>query len=146
MREEELVKCRGLPDDSGVQHGVLCSGVWWGLRPCFGRGYRVFEEDGLGPYPPAVCGRRVGVFSFDGSTAVYLRLRAAATRRLPPAHACGRSLFGAHQKENGGGLKRVTTRSHAPFGAAAPRHAESSCPTGGTGGQIVVPCGWFYLQ
>ena len=71
MREEELVKFRGLPDDSGVQHGVLCSGVWWGLRPCFGRGYRVFEEDGLGPYPPAVCGRREGVFSFDGSTAVF---------------------------------------------------------------------------
>ena len=60
VREEELVKCRVLPDDIGVQHGVLCSEVWWGLRPCFGRGWRVFEEDGLGPFPPAVCGRRGG--------------------------------------------------------------------------------------
>ena len=28
-----------------------------------------------------------------------LRLRAAATRRLPPAHACGRSLFGEPKKK-----------------------------------------------
>ena len=67
--------------------------------PVLTGGYRVFEEDGLGPYPPAVCGRRVGVFSFDGSTAVYLRLRAAAKRRLPPAHACGRSLFASGKKK-----------------------------------------------
>ena len=138
MREEELVKFRGLPDDSGVQHGVLCSGVWWGLRPCFGRGYRVFEEDGLGPYPPAVCGRRVGVFSFDGSTAVYLRLRAAAMRRLPPAHACGRSLFAS-------GKKKVTVEplkektppgGHGPPGDAAlngPAQRPSG-PCGSTGG------------
>ena len=27
VRKEALVKCRGLPDDSGARHGVLCSKV-----------------------------------------------------------------------------------------------------------------------
>ena len=90
------------------------------------------EQNGLEPHPAARQGASrarncaaTSVFSFDGSTAVFF---------LPP------------QKENGGGLLRVTTRDHAPFGAAAPRHAgvvvpyalrgtgarhaAASCPTG----------------
>ena len=33
-RKEELVKCRGLPDDLRVQHGVHGSEVYEKLRPC----------------------------------------------------------------------------------------------------------------
>ena len=73
------------------------------------------EQDSLAPHPAARQGASrarncaaISVFSFDGSTAVF---------------------FLGRQKENGGGLLRVTTRDHAPFGAAAPRHAGSSCPT-----------------
>ena len=76
------------------------------------------EQDRLEPRPAARQGASrarncaaTSVFSFDGSTAVFF---------LPP------------QKENGGGLLRVTTRDHAPFGAAAPRHAG-----------VVVPYGWL---
>ena len=114
MREEELVKCRVLPDDIGVQHGVLCSGVWWGLRPCFGRGYRVFEEDGLGPYPPAVCGRRDSVFSFDGSTVTF---------------------FLGRQKESGGGKPSIFIDAPLPA-----RWAGQSLSHGGAvTAPVVVP-------
>ena len=74
------------------------------------------EQDRLGPRPAARQGASrarncaaTSVFSFDGSTAVFF---------LPP------------QKENGGGLLQVITCRHAPFGAAAPRHAGVVVPYG----------------
>ena len=93
------------------------------------------EQDRLGPRPAVRQGASrarncaaTGVFSFDGSTAVFF---------LPP------------QKENGGGLPRVTTRNQAPFGAAAPRHAVPRAWPPPTKfrteiwgvGQVVGPCG-----
>ena len=78
-------------------------------------GIALTEQDRLEPRPAARQGASrarncaaTSVFSFDGSTAVF---------------------FLGPQKENGGGLLRVTTRDHAPFGAAGKRHAGSSCPT-----------------
>ena len=76
------------------------------------------EQNRLAPHPAARQGAlrarncaATSVFSFDGSTAVF---------------------FLARQKENGGGLPRVITRHHAPFGAVGTqqRAAESSAPTG----------------
>ena len=77
-------------------------------------------QDSLGPYPPAVCGRRVGVFSFDGSTAVF---------------------FLGHQKEYGGGkwpgfpgTTGWSTGHRRGVGDAAPYEGDgppgSSCPAG----------------
>ena len=74
------------------------------------------EQNSLEPRPAARQGASrarncaaTSVFSFDGSTAVF---------------------FLARQKENGGGLTRVTTRSHAPFRAAE-----------GAARRVVVPYG-----
>ena len=88
-------------------------------------GITLTEQHSLEPRPAAREGASrarncaaTSVFSFDGSTAVF---------------------FLGRQKENGGGKLRVTTRDHAPFGAAVGRHAGSSCPTGGCGESPRLP-------
>ena len=53
---------RFLPDILRVQHGAGGAEVRGRPRPCFGRGCRVSGQDGLGPRPPAVCGRREAFF------------------------------------------------------------------------------------
>ena len=83
------------------------------------------EQNGLAPHPAARQGASrarncaaISVFSFDGSTAVYLRLRAAAARRLPPAHACGRSLFAAAKRKWGWKAAGLPRRPSFPAGPA----------------------------
>ena len=82
-RGSSLVKCRVLPDDLFVRHGVQCAEVRGRPRPCSRRGCRVWGQDGLGPFPPAVCGRREAFFLLTA----------------PPPFSFCRS-----QKENGGGI------------------------------------------
>ena len=82
-RGSSLVKCRVLPDDLFVRHGVQCAEVCGRPRPCSRRGCRVWGQDSLGPFPPAVCGRREAFFLLTA----------------PPPFSFCRS-----QKENGGGI------------------------------------------
>ena len=101
---------RVLPDEGRVQHGAEGCGGLMSTPPVVTQGLPPTEQDSYEPRPagwegaPRPTARRQSVFSFDGSTTVSFRPRAAAARRLPPAHTCGRSLFGARQKENGGGI------------------------------------------
>ena len=81
-RGSSLVKCRVLPDDLFVRHGVQCAEVRGRPRPCSRRGCRVWGQDSLGPFPPAGCGRREAFFLLTAP---------------PPFSFC------RLQKENGGG-------------------------------------------
>ena len=122
-----LVKCRVLPDDLFVRHGVQCAEVCGRPRPCSRRGCRVWGQDSLGPFPPAVCGRREGVFSFDGSTAVFFLplakrkwgWKAAGVPRHP--RLVNRAADGTPYL--GHGLRQPN--SGTEFGASV----RSSCPT-----------------
>ena len=106
-RKEKLVKFDFCPTTSecSTAHNVRKSQQSPARAPV---GITLTEQHSLEPRPAARQGASrarncaaKSVFSFDGSTAVYLRLRAAAARRLPPAHACGRSLFGAPKRKWG---------------------------------------------
>ena len=130
-RKEQLVKFDFCPTTSecSTAHNVRKSQQSPARAPV---GITLTEQHSLEPRPAARQGASrarncaaTSVFSFDGSTAVF---------------------FLGRQKENGGGLLQVITCDHAPFGAAAPRHAgvvvpyalrgtgarhaAASCPTG----------------
>ena len=85
-RKEPLVKCRVLPDDLRVQHGAHGPEDSARPRPCSRRGRRVSGQNRLEPHPPAVCGRRDSVFSFDGSTVTFFLPLA---KRLRPQACAG---------------------------------------------------------
>ena len=57
------------------------------------------------------------------STPIYLRLRATAARRLPPAHACGRSLFGAPKRKRRWRRQKKKRFSLRSYGRGAPPRA-----------------------
>ena len=115
-RKEQLVKfdlCP-IPSECSTAQKVRKSDKSPARAPV---GAASIEQNSLEPHPAARQGASrarncaaTSVFSFDGSTAVF---------------------FLGRQKENGGGKLRVTTRDHAPFGAAAPRHAGVVVPSGG---------------
>ena len=122
-RKEQLVKFSLCPTtaECSTAHWVRKSAESPARAPA---GITLTEQNGLAPRPAARQGASrarncaaTSVFSFDGSTAVF---------------------FLGRQKENGGGLSRVTTRNHAPFGAAGPDGtAGASCHTGDVSAQEV---------
>ena len=105
-RKEKLVKFDFCPTTSecSTAHNVRKSQQSPARAPV---GITLTEQHSLEPRPAARQGasraRNCAAIKrfFDGSTAVYLRLSAAAARRLPPAHACGRSLFGVPKRKWG---------------------------------------------